>query len=68
MAIIKAFNGVRYAKKNITNEICPPYDVISPEEKENLKKSSEYNMVKLELSDAEGTKNKYEQAKVLFKD
>ena len=31
MAIIKAFNGVRYSKTNITNEICPPYDVISLE-------------------------------------
>ncbi len=68
MATVKAFNGVRYAKKNITAEICPPYDVISPEEKENLKKASENNMVKLELSDAEGSKNKYEQASVLFKD
>ncbi len=68
MATIKAFNGVRYAKENITNEICPPYDVIGTQEKEDLKKASQYNMVKLELSDAEGGKNKYEQANVLFKD
>ena len=68
MAIIKAFNGVRYAKENITNEICPPYDVISPNQKEELKKKSQYNMVKLELSDSQGTKNKYEQASVLFKE
>lgn len=68
MAIIKAFNGVRYAKENITKEICPPYDVISLNQKEELKKKSQYNMVKLELSDSQGTKNKYEQARVLFKE
>ena len=47
MAIIKGFNGIRYSKANITNEICPPYDVISPEEKTKLKKNSKYNMVQL---------------------
>ena len=52
MAIVKAFNGIRYSKENITNEICPPYDVISPEEKAQLKKKSKHNMVQLELSDA----------------
>lgn len=67
MAIVKAFNGVRYSKENITNEICPPYDVISPEEKNQLKKKSKYNMVQLELSDSEGSKNKYVQASFLFK-
>jgi len=68
MAVIKAFNGVRYSKANITNEICPPYDVISPEEKAKLKKNSKYNMVQLELSDACGKRNKYAQANVLFKE
>jgi len=67
MAIIKGFNGIRYSKANITNEICPPYDVISPEEKTKLKKNSKYNMVQLELSDACGKRNKYAQANVLFK-
>ncbi|WP_413853452.1 DUF1015 domain-containing protein [Candidatus Ruminimicrobium bovinum] len=67
MAIIKGFNGIRYSKVNITNEICPPYDVISPEEKVKLKKNSKYNMVQLELSDACGKRNKYAQANFLFK-
>ncbi|MFA7073697.1 MAG: DUF1015 domain-containing protein [Endomicrobiaceae bacterium] len=67
MAIVKAFNGIRYSKENITNEICPPYDVISPEEKNGLKKKSKHNMVQLELSDAEGSRNKYAQAGFLFK-
>ena len=68
MAIIKAFNGVRYSKANITNEICPPYDVISAEEKKKLKAKSKYNMVQLELSDPKGKRNKYAQANVLFKE
>ena len=68
MAIIKAFNGVRYSKSNITNEICPPYDVISAEEKKKLKAKSKYNMVQLELSDPKGKRNKYAQANVLFKE
>lgn len=67
MAIVKAFNGIRYSKTNITKEICPPYDVISPEEKKNLKKSSKYNMVQLELSDPDKNRNKYAQSNFLFK-
>lgn len=68
MAIIKAFNGIRYSKSNITNEICPPYDVISSEEKAKLKAKSKYNMVQLELSDPKGKRNKYAQASFLFKE
>ncbi|MDD5021813.1 MAG: DUF1015 domain-containing protein [Endomicrobiaceae bacterium] len=67
MAVIKAFNGIRYSKQNITKEICPPYDIISAEEKKKLKKSSKYNMVQLELSDPDKTRNKYAQANFLFK-
>lgn len=67
MAVIKAFNGIRYSKQNITKEICPPYDIISSEEKKKLKKSSKYNMVQLELSDPDKTRNKYAQSNFLFK-
>jgi uncharacterized protein (DUF1015 family) len=67
MAVIKAFNGIRYSKQNITKEICPPYDIISAEEKKKLKKSSKYNMVQLELSDPDKTRNKYAQSNFLFK-
>jgi uncharacterized protein (DUF1015 family) len=68
MAVIKPFNGIRYSKSNITTLICPPYDVISPEEKAKLQKMSKYNMVNLELPDAAGKKNKYANAAVLFKE
>lgn len=68
MAEIKAFDAVRYAKDNITNYICPPYDVIGPEEKARLQKLSPYNIVNIELSDAKGKKNKYVNASRLFKE
>ncbi|MDR1196578.1 MAG: DUF1015 domain-containing protein [Endomicrobium sp.] len=67
MAEIKAFDAVRYAKENIANYICPPYDVISPEEKARLQKLSAYNIVNIELSDAKGKKNKYANAAEIFK-
>ena len=67
VAEIKRFNGVRYAKSEISKLICPPYDVISVQEKIKLQKNSPYNMVRLELSDASGTKNKYTNASELFK-
>lgn len=68
MAEIKAFDAVRYSKENITNYICPPYDVIGPEEKERLQKLSPYNIVNIELSDSKGKKNKYVNAADLFKE
>lgn len=67
MASIKPFRAVRYSKNEITNFICPPYDVIGPEEKEKLIKMSPYNIVKLELSDPSEKKNKYRNAADLFK-
>jgi len=67
MAEIKAFGAVRYSKENITNYICPPYDVINPDEKEKLQKLSPCNIVNIELSDPKGKKNKYANAADLFK-
>jgi Uncharacterized conserved protein len=68
MAEIKAFEAVRYSKENITNYICPPYDVISSEEKTRLQNMSDYNMVNIELSDSKGKKNKYKNAADIFKE
>jgi uncharacterized protein (DUF1015 family) len=67
MAEIKAFKAVRYAKKIITNFICPPYDVIDDKKKEKLKKLSPFNIINIELSDKTKTKNKYKNAADLFK-
>ncbi|MCL2390875.1 MAG: DUF1015 domain-containing protein [Endomicrobia bacterium] len=67
MAEAKPFNAVRYSKKDITSLICPPYDVINDEEKKKLQKLSPYNIVRIELSDPKGKKNKYANAADIFK-
>ena len=66
MSKIKPFCGVRFEGGNISRLICPPYDVISKKEKARLMKLSPYNMVRLELPDAAGGKNKYQNAAHLF--
>ncbi len=51
MAEIKGFRGLRYAKKagDIETLVCPPYDIISEEERKEFIKSNEYNIIRLEL-------------------
>lgn len=52
MAIIKEFNGLLYNKNridDISRVVCPPYDVISPEEQEAFYANSPYNIVRIEL-------------------
>jgi uncharacterized protein (DUF1015 family) len=49
MVDVIPFCGIRYKSKNISELICPPYDVISPAEKEKLLSASTYNAVRLEL-------------------
>ncbi|MDR2860242.1 MAG: DUF1015 domain-containing protein [Elusimicrobiota bacterium] len=67
MPQIKPFQALRYSKDIITDFICPPYDVISPEEKKKLQKNSPFNIVHIELSDPSGSKNKYRHAAEIFK-
>ena len=51
MAEIKAFKGLRYTEKaGKTAEVCcPPYDIISPEQKQEYLKANENNIIRLEL-------------------
>jgi uncharacterized protein (DUF1015 family) len=56
MSVIKAFNGIVYntAKVGDMNKIvCPPYDVISPEQETILKKRSPYNYIHVMLAKAD---------------
>ncbi len=51
MAEIRPFRGVRYNQqlvKNLADVICPPYDVITPQQKETFYQSHNYNMIRLE--------------------
>lgn len=70
MAEVSEFKGIRYNPQSVhhlTDVICPPYDVISPEEQQALYTKSPYNMVRLEfgvtLPGDDDTNNKYTRAR-----
>ena len=65
MAEIRPFHGVHYnplLTNNLTEVICPPYDIISPQMEQELRQKSEYNFIRLEsereLPQDTGTDNK----------
>jgi uncharacterized protein (DUF1015 family) len=69
MAEICPFRGVRYNQQlihNLAAVICPPYDVISPQQQDELYQSSEYNFVRIEynreLPQDNGHDNRYTRA------
>jgi len=68
MAIVRPFKGVRYnLEKVLLKQVtAPPYDVISPEFKEELKERCPYNVVKLDLPD--GEEDKYKNAGKLYEE
>ncbi len=51
MAEIRPFRGLRFdpARVNLGAVVCPPFDVISPEEQQALHDRDAHNMVRLEL-------------------
>ena len=55
MAEVKPFRAVRYAERAgpLEGLVAPPYDVISPEQREELRARSPYNVVHLTLPDDE---------------
>lgn len=68
MAIVRPFAGVRYNLEEVLLKrvVAPPYDVISPDLKNDLKERSEYNVVTLDLPD--GGDDKYLNAAKLYKE
>ena len=53
MPEIHAFRGLRYDLKHVgslSDVVCPPYDVISPEFQDQLYKRHPANVVRLELN------------------
>ena len=73
MAEICPFSGVRYNQeiiKDLASVVCPPYDVISPEEQRAYYEKSEYNAVRLEhgmeLPKDTKTNNKHTRANATF--
>lgn len=73
MAEISSFQGVRYNQElveDMSEVICPPYDVISPKQQKAYYKRSDYNVVRLEhgivLPDDTKTNNKRTRACTAF--
>jgi len=74
MANIAPFKGTRYNEdkiKDFSKVVAPPYDVIHPEEQDELYKMSEYNIVRMllgkDLSGDDENENKYTRAKKYLK-
>lgn len=65
MALVKGFQGMRYTAKagNIADLVSPPYDIISPDQRDALVGRSPYNIVQLELPVGE---DKYKKATELY--
>jgi len=73
MAEICPFRGIRYNQgivKDLAKVICPPYDVIAPEQQRIYYKMSDYNAIHLEHAIEQpgdnATDNKYSRAAVTF--
>ncbi len=66
MATVKVFPALRFTDKggDIAKNVCPPYDIVSPEERAAYIKESENNIIRLELPVGD---NAYENAGKLYK-
>ncbi|HEX2241326.1 MAG TPA: DUF1015 domain-containing protein [Actinomycetota bacterium] len=68
MPEVLPFRGVRYADGDALSElVCPPYDVISPTQQEDLHQRHPHNAVRLELAKAGGATG-YAAARSAFDD
>ncbi|MDH4270208.1 MAG: DUF1015 domain-containing protein [Dehalococcoidia bacterium] len=64
---VSPFRGIRYNQSTVgdlARVICPPYDVISPEQQRVYYKKSDYNAIRLEFP--EPTTDRYERAAMTF--
>ena len=69
MPELKPFNGIRYSSPaELKDLVCPPYDVISPDEQARLHERHPNNAVRLELARSEGGSEKYRNAAAAFED
>lgn len=65
MATLKSFKALRYTSKDLNTLVCPPYDIISEEQREKYIAENEHNIIRLELPTGE---DKYKSAgKLLYK-
>lgn len=65
MPQLEPFVGIRYASDDLKDILCPPYDIISPEQQRDLYERHPHNAVRLELALGEGVR-RYESAAATF--
>lgn len=65
MATIKGFHGLRYQSGDLNTLVCPPYDIISEEQREEFIRKNPHNIIRLELPKGE---NRYKEAGGILKD
>ena len=65
MAEIAPLRPLRYAAKDLSPLVAPPYDVISPSEREELMARSPHNVVRLILPEGEGDAKYANAAEIL---
>ena len=66
LALVKGFRGLRFNTEksgDISIVVCPPYDIISEEQRLQYIKQNEYNIIRLELPKGD---NPYESAKTVL--
>jgi uncharacterized protein (DUF1015 family) len=70
MALLETFAAARYDRSRVELDdvVSPPYDVVSPQERDELARKSPYNSVRVELPmpDARAGLDRYENAARIF--
>ncbi|MCX7988767.1 MAG: DUF1015 domain-containing protein [Thermodesulfovibrio sp.] len=68
MAILKPFKGILYNSQKVKGDdvMCPPYDIISDDLREELYKKSPFNIVRIDYGKNAHPLDKYEKAKYLL--
>jgi len=64
---VSPFRGIRYNESvigDIAKTICPPYDVVTPEQQRLYYEKSDYNAIRLEFPEPTG--DRYERAAIAF--
>ena len=64
MPRFEPFAGVRYdpTRVDLDDVIAPPYDVVGPDERARLEARSPWNVVRIDLSEPDGDRDRYENA------
>jgi uncharacterized protein (DUF1015 family) len=66
---VTPFRGIRYNQSiigDLAGVICPPYDVITPQQQRFYYKKSDYNAIRLEFP--EPTSDRYQRAAITFQE